>query len=138
MKKLAVFAMTCCLLVYAATARAGYFFVTANFALDTDHDGDAKLSTSTTYSTLTACEAALPATAVQGCVANCDPANPSSEYILEEFADNDNDGFKGLYRGVGPYGYQADCETGIADVIAAGVTNVLPYCAFMSKSRRCK
>lgn len=137
MKKRAVFAMLC-LLFYAATAHASYFFVTANFALDTDNDGDAKLSTSTMYSTLAACEAALPTTAIQGCVANCDPANPNSEYILEEFADNDHDGFKGMYLGVGPYGYLADCDAGILDAIAGGVTNVLPYCAFMSRNRRCR
>ena len=135
MKKPITLAIMLCLLIYAATVHAGYFFVTAG--ADTDNDGDTLLSASKSYSTLAACQAALPATVVQGCVANCDRANPSSEYFLEEIGDGDNDGFKGLFHGLGPYGFQADCEAGITDAAAAGA-NVLSSCTIITQKRRCR
>jgi hypothetical protein len=136
MKKLTIFAMTAWFLIYAPIAHAAYFYLTAG--VDLDNDGDPKLSTSASFSTLAACQAALPATAVQGCVANCAPASPS-QYFLEQFSDGDkDDGFKGLYHGVGPYGYQADCEAGIANAAAAGITNVLAACTVVTSKHNCR
>jgi hypothetical protein len=137
MKKLTIFAVTAWFLISAPIAHAGYFYLTAG--VDLDNDGDPKLSTSASFSTLAACQAALPATAFQGCVASCDPTNPSVEYFLEQFSDGDkDDGFKGLYHGVGPYGYQADCEAGIADAAAAGMTDVLAACTVVTSKHSCR
>ena len=95
-------------------------------------DGDNPLTMSRTYSTQAACDAKAAATTglVQGCLASCDPANPANEWFLEQLGDNDSDGPKG-YRGMGPYGFQADCNAGIADAVAAGMTDIMPACTLV-------
>jgi hypothetical protein len=128
MKKLTIFAMTAWCLVYAPMAHASYFYVTEKVA-----KGNASLSTSITYSTLAACQtkAQNATNLVQDCVSSCDPANSKSQYFLEQVTN-------GSYRGYGPYGYQADCEAGITDAFAAGMTNVMASCTLVLTKSRCK
>ena len=131
MKKLTVtiVAMIALYLATAPTAYAAYFYVTEKVS----SKGYTLLSTSITYSTLAACETKAQAASslVQGCVSSCDSANPKSEYFLEQVTN-------GSYHGYGPYGYQADCEDGIADAAAAGMTNVMASCTFVDAKSRCK
>jgi hypothetical protein len=119
-------------------AKAGWFYVTAIFHQDTDNDGDAPLFDSNTFSTLAGCQAksAIARNLIQDCVSNCDPANPNSGWYLEEFGDADADGNR-KFEGFGPYGFQADCEAGIADAISAGITNVLSQCVLIHMQRAC-
>lgn len=128
MKKLSVLAMFVSLLVSAPLAHASYFYVTETLAR-----GNESLSTSRIYSTQAACETKSQQVSnlVQDCVSTCDPANPKSEYFLEQVTN-------GSYQGFGPYGYQADCEAGIQDAAAAGMTNVMATCTFVAAKTKCK
>jgi hypothetical protein len=117
----------------------GWFYVTALFQQDNDNDGDAPLFDSNTFSTLTRCQtkSAMAHNLVQDCVPNCDPANPYSAWYLEEaMGDADADGNR-KFEGFGPYGFQSDCEAGIADAISAGITSVLSQCVFIRMQRAC-
>jgi hypothetical protein len=67
-----------------------------------------QLTTSSLFSTQAACTTASQAGGVilvQGCVADCDPANSKSEYFLEQSVN-------GKFHGFGPYGFESDCEAG--------------------------
>jgi hypothetical protein len=134
MKRLIIIAIGVCFLAYAPVARASWFYLTEG--VDTDADGDNPLSVSRTYSTQATCNAKAAAAAgvVQDCVATCDPAHPANQWFLEQAGDNDADGPKG-YRGMGPYGFQADCNAGIADADAAGMTNVLAACTLVTSRK---
>jgi hypothetical protein len=106
----------------------GYFYVTAG--TDTDSDGDARLVASPTFSTAAACDtAAASATAlIQGCVPHCS-GSARTVYYVEQTMDSDSDDPTTLlYQTIGPYGLKSDCQAGIADATAAGVTDVLPGC----------
>jgi hypothetical protein len=131
MKKLLIIAIGFCFLSYAPVARAGWFYLTAG--ADADADGDNPLGTSRTFSTLAACntKAAAATNLVQGCVADCDPANPGSGWFLEQLGDGDKDAPQG-YRGMGPYGFQSDCNAGIADAVALEMTNVMAACTLVT------
>jgi hypothetical protein len=77
------------------------------------------LTTSSSFSTQAACTTASEAGGVilvQGCVADCDPANPTSEYFLEQSVN-------GKYQGFGPYGFDSDCEAGSVAGAAAVSSN---------------
>jgi hypothetical protein len=128
MKKLSVFAMTASLLAFAPMVHAGYFYVTEKTV-----KGSPSVSTSITYSTLSACESKAQAATnlIQDCVSSCDPANPKSEYFLEQVTN-------GSYQGFGPYGFQMDCEAGIEDAAAAGMTNVMTTCTFVAAKTKCR
>ena len=130
MKRLIIIAMGVCFLAYAPVARANWFYLTEG--ADADADGDNPLSTSRTYSTLAACntKAAAATGAVQGCVATCDPANPTTGWFLEQLGDPPQG-----YHGMGPYGFQADCNAGIADAVAVGITNVMAACTKITAKR---
>jgi hypothetical protein len=110
----------------------GYFYITVG--TDTDSDGDARLVSSAVFSTLAACDtAAASATAlVQGCVARCNPASTSAYYMEQKTDSDSDDPSKFLYYPIGPYGFESDCEAGIADASAAGVTDVLSACSVFS------
>jgi hypothetical protein len=131
MKRLIIIAMGVCFLAYAPVARASWFYLTEGG--DADADGDNPLTTSRTYSTQATCnaKAAAATSVVQGCVTNCDPANPANAWFLEQVGDNDSDGPRG-YRGMGPYGFQADCNAGIADAVGAGMTSVMAACTLVT------
>jgi hypothetical protein len=131
MKRLIVIALGALFLAYAPIAHASWFYLTEG--ADTDADGDNPLSTSREVSSLASCQAAAAAATgvVQGCVTTCDPANPTSGWFLEQAGDNDSDGPKG-FRGMGPYGFQSDCEAGIADAVNAGMNNVLSACTLVT------
>jgi hypothetical protein len=117
-------------------AQANYSYLAGG--LDTDHDGDGTLST-VVFSTLTACQnaAATASNVVQGCVRTCDPANSKSAMFIEQQGDNDNDSSR-FMNGVGPYGFLADCDAGIADAQAAGYTDVLSECVRIQSKKACK
>lgn len=120
-------------------AKPGWFYVTALFQQDKDNDGDAPLFDSNTFSTLAACQAksAMARNLIQDCVTNCDPANPYTGWYLEQgLGDSDADGNR-KFEGFGPYGFEADCEAGIADALSAGITSVLPQCMFMTMRQAC-
>jgi len=75
------------------------------------------LTTSSVFSTQAACTTASAAggqVVVQGCVADCDPAHPTSEFFLEQ-------DISGKFHGFGPYGFEADCEAG-SELGAAAVS----------------
>ena len=130
MKKLTttIVAMSALFVANAPIAHAAYFYVTEKVSSRGD-----SLATSNTYSTLAACETKAQAASnlVQDCVSSCDPANPKSQYFLEQVTN-------GSYQGFGPYGFQADCENGIADAVGAGMTNILSSCTFVASKSRCK
>ncbi|HEV2170625.1 MAG TPA: hypothetical protein VGR40_06740, partial [Candidatus Binatus sp.] len=112
-------------LAYAPVARASWFYLVEGAGTHTASD---TLSTSRPVSSLTSCQAAA-ATAtglVQDCVTTCDPANPSSAWFLEQLTP------KGSFHGMGPYGFESDCEAGIADAVAAGMTNVMSACTLVT------
>ena len=117
-------------------AQAGYSYLTG--AADKDTDGDGTLST-VVFSTLSACQsaAATASNVVQGCFSTCDPANSKSAMYLEQQGDNDNDSSR-FMNGVGPYGFLADCDAGIADAQAAGYTDVLSQCVRILSRKACK
>ena len=67
-----------------------------------------QLTTSSLFSTQAACTTASQAGGVilvQGCVADCDPAHPTSQYFLEQAVN-------GKFHGFGPYGFESDCDAG--------------------------
>ena len=67
-----------------------------------------QLTTSSLFSTQAACTTASQAGGVilvQGCVPDCNPASPTSEYFLEQSVS-------GKFHGFGPYGFESDCEAG--------------------------
>ena len=130
MKKLTttIVAMTALFVANAPIAHAAYFYVTEKVTSKGN-----SLATSITYSTLAACETKAQAASnlVQDCVSSCDSANAKSQYYLEQVTN-------GSYQGFGPYGYRTDCEDGIADAVAAGMTNVLSTCTLVASKSRCK
>jgi hypothetical protein len=78
-----------------------------------------QLTTSAVFSTQAACTTASEAGGVilvQGCVADCDLANPTSEFFLEQEVN-------GKFHGFGPYGFQSDCEAGSVSGAAAVSAN---------------
>jgi hypothetical protein len=117
-------------------AQAGYSYLAG--AADKDTDGDGTLST-VVFSTLSACQSAAAAASnvVQGCFSTCDPANPKSAMYLEQQGDNDGDSSR-FMNGVGPYGFLADCDAGIADAQAAGYTDVQSQCVRILSRKACK
>jgi hypothetical protein len=117
-------------------AQAGYSYLAG--ALDKDADGDGTLST-VVFSTLAGCQSAAAAASnvVQGCFSTCDPANPKSAMYLEQQGDNDNDSSR-FMNGVGPYGFLADCDSGIADAQAAGYTDLMSQCVRIQSRKACK
>ena len=117
-------------------AQANYSYLTG--APDKDADGDGSLST-VVFATLSACQsaAATASNVVQGCFSTCDPANSRSAMFIEQQGDNDGDSSR-FMNGVGPYGFLADCDSGIADAQAAGYTDVLPECVRIQSKKACK
>jgi hypothetical protein len=96
-----------------------------------------KLTTSPVFSTQAACTTASEAGGVilvQGCVADCDPANPRAEYFLEQEIN-------GKFHGFGPYGFQSDCEagsvSGAAAVAANSAVHVLTSCTAVTAHHAC-
>lgn len=109
----------------------GYFYVTAG--VDTDSDGDANLVASAVFSTEAACEtsAASASDLIQGCVATYDPANPKTDYYMEQKVPT-----KFVYQPIGPYGFEGDCEAGIGLASSVGITNVMPECTVFSNGSK--
>ncbi len=117
-------------------AQASYSYLVGGS--DKDTDGDGSLSTAV-FPTLSSCQSAAAAAlnVVQGCFSTCDPANSKSAMYLEQQGDNDGDSSR-FMNGVGPYGFVADCNSGIADAQAAGYTDVLSECVRIQSKKACK
>lgn len=78
-----------------------------------------QLTTSSLFPTQAACTTASQAGGVilvQGCVADCDLANPRSQFFLEQ-------SISGKFHGFGPYGFESDCEAGSLAGAAAVAAN---------------
>jgi hypothetical protein len=120
----------------ALPAQANYSYLVG--APDKDNDGDGALST-VGFSTLSACQkaAATASNVVQGCVSTCDPANSKSAMFIEQQGDNDGDSAR-FMNGVGPFGFLADCDSGIAAAVAAGYTDVMSECSRIQSKKACK
>jgi hypothetical protein len=131
MKRLTIVAMTVLFLANAPIERAhaGWFFLTEKVSSRGN-----SLATSKTFSTQAACVAKSQTSGivVQGCVSDCDPANPTSEYFLEEE-------ISGSFHGFGPYGFDADCEAGTSSAATAAIPNVtiLSPCMFVTAKTAC-
>ena len=117
-------------------AHASYAYLAGS--PDSDRDGDGTLST-VVFSTLNGCQSAAAAASnvVQGCFGTCDPTNSKSTFYIEQQGDSDGDSFR-FMNGVGPYGFLADCNSGIADAHAAGYTDILSECFRMQSKKTCK
>ena len=117
-------------------AQASYSYLAGG--ADQDTDGDGTLSTAT-FSSLAACNTAAAAASnvVQGCFSTCDPANSKNAFYLEQQGDKDNDSSRYM-NGVGPYGFLADCNSGIADAQATGYTDVPSECLRIQLRKACK
>jgi hypothetical protein len=133
MKKLTmtIVAMTALFLANAPTARADWFYLTEKVT----RKGDS-LATSSMFSTQAACVASSQTAGIiviQGCVSACDPANPRSQYFLEEEIN-------GSFRGFGPYGYEAGCLGGSTSAAAAAMpdVNIVPTCTFVVARHACQ
>ena len=136
MKSIFVTVMLLGALALTLPAQAGYSYLAG--AADKDTDGDGALST-VVFSTLSGCQSASAAASnvVQGCFSTCDPANSKSAMFIEQQGDNDHDSSP-FMNGVGPYGFLADCDAGIADAQAAGYTDILSQCVRIQSKKACK
>ena len=133
MKKLTVtiVAMTALFLANAPSAHAvGWFYLTEKVTKTGNQVAESKV-----FSTLAGCEAKAQTASplLQDCVADCDLANPKSQYFLEQEIG-------GTFHGFGPFGFQADCQTGTSAAAAAvspGV-NIIESCTFVAARQACK
>jgi len=134
MRKLTItiVAMTALFLANAPTAQAvGWFYLTEKVTTTGN-----QLATSKVFSTQAACTTKSQAGGIillQGCVPDCDLANPKSEYFLEQEIG-------GSFHGFGPYGFQSDCEAGSSSAAAAvsATVHISATCTFVSASHACK
>jgi hypothetical protein len=133
MKKLTVtiVVMTALFIVAAAPSAhaVGWFYLTVKVTKTGNQVSESKV-----FSTLAGCEAKAQTASplLEDCVVDCDLANPLSQYFLEQEID-------GTFHGFGPFGLQADCQTGssaAATAVSPGV-NILETCTFVSARHAC-
>lgn len=109
----------------------GYFYLT-----EIGTATSVELTTSTVFSTLSACTTASEAggqVVVYQCAADCAP--PSTTVFFLEQAIN------GKFHGYGPYGFESDCEaaseSGAAAVSANSGDQVDPFCTSVTAKHGC-
>jgi hypothetical protein len=108
----------------------GWFFLTEKVTTTGNQVAESKV-----FSTLAGCQAKAQTASplLQACAADCDLANPRSQYFLEQE-------ISGTFHGFGPFGFQADCQTGTSAAAAAvspGV-NIQESCTFVAARHACK